>query len=158
AQRGATYQRILEKYFPGTRVAPRSGSVSLARPFKAGTQNETNLLVASSTNESLGLQSSLTRRQEWDADVFPALKGSIGIVPLEEQSHFAPTELPYLLRAWTYKPFVPTGLATTNQRYLTISSEHFRVTYPTGVDHRDADQVLQTLETARSDYLHRANA
>src|SRR5204863_5520891 len=75
----------------------------------------------------------------------------------EEQSHFAPTELPYLLRARTYKHFVPTGLRT-NQRYLTISSEHFHVTYPLSINRRDADQVLNTLESARADYLHRANA
>src|SRR5256884_2001140 len=194
AQRGASHQRILEKYFPGTRVAPRSGSVSLARPFKAGIGKEQDQFVASATTESHGLQSSLTRRQEWDADVFPALKGSakitrryaaqnapprsgemcmvpklrvdnqlrrsaiLSIVPLEKRSHFAPAELGYLLGTGFHKYFVPTGLTTTNQRYLTISSEHFRVTYPTRVDRRDADQVLQTLETARSDYLHRANA
>src|SRR5207247_2559638 len=39
-----------------------------------------------------------------------------------------------------------------------LTSEHFRVTYPNGVDRRDADQVLSTLESARADYLHRANA
>src|SRR5205807_6734533 len=36
--------------------------------------------------------------------------------------------------------------------------DHFRVTYPASVDHRDAEQVLNTLESARADYLHRANA
>jgi peptidoglycan hydrolase-like amidase len=34
AARGASYQKILEKYFPGTTLPPRSSSVSLARPFK----------------------------------------------------------------------------------------------------------------------------
>jgi len=56
-----------------------------------------------------------------------------------------------------YKHFVPTGLKT-NPKLLTISSEHFRVTYPAGVDRRDADQVLNTLEAARGDFLHRASA
>ena len=192
AQRGATYQRILEKYFPGTRVAPRSGSVSLARPFKAGKQNETDSLVASATNECALVPSLLRRRNEWRADMIPALKrraritgcyatrtrprsGQMFIVPktkirnelrrseilpitlAEEQSHFAPTELPYLLRARTDKHFVPMGLRT-NQRYLTISSEHFHVSYPSSINRRDADQVLNTLESARADYLHRANA
>jgi len=43
-------------------------------------------------------------------------------------------------------------------RFVTISSEHFRVTYPADVDRRDANQVLNTLESARTDYLNRANA
>ena len=192
AQRGATYQRILEKYFPGTRVAPRSGSVSLARPFKAGTQNETDSLVASATNECALVPSLLRRRNEWRADMIPALKrraritgryatrtrprsGQMFIVPktkirnelrrseilpitlAEEQSYFAPTELSNFLGPEVYKYFVPTGLKT-NQRYLTISSEHFHVTYPSSINRRDADQVLNTLESARADYLHRANA
>lgn len=46
----------------------------------------------------------------------------------------------------------------TSTRTITISSEHFRVTYPADVDRRDADQVLATLESARGDYLRRASA
>src|SRR5207253_1662269 len=34
AARGVSYERILEKYFPGTTPRPRSGTVSLVRPFK----------------------------------------------------------------------------------------------------------------------------
>src|SRR6202011_1050228 len=51
AQRGMGYQRILEKYFPGTRIAPRSGMANLARPFKAGYQGQPDSPVASATNE-----------------------------------------------------------------------------------------------------------
>src|SRR5215471_918767 len=52
AARGVSYQKILDKYYPGTRVMPRSGSVSLVRPFKAGTNGEFHDSVASSTNDS----------------------------------------------------------------------------------------------------------
>ena len=45
-----------------------------------------------------------------------------------------------------------------NTRMLTISSEHFRVTYPADADRRDANQVLNTLESARTDYVRRASA
>ena len=45
-----------------------------------------------------------------------------------------------------------------NPKSITISSEHFRVTYPAEVDRRDANQVLSTLETTRADFLGRANA
>jgi hypothetical protein len=69
----------------------------------------------------------------------------------------APTELQVLLRTLVYKHFVPTGLLT-GQRFLAISSEHFRVTYPLGVDRRDADQVLGAMDSARANFLSRAAA
>ncbi|MGQ0761110.1 MAG: SpoIID/LytB domain-containing protein [Acidobacteriota bacterium] len=134
AERGASYQRILEKYFPGTRVGPRSGSMSLARPFKAETDQEKHGLVASATFETLSFQSSLTRRRSWKADVFPAVKG------------WAKLTHRYALAA-----------AVPLTRLVTISSEHFRVTYPADNDRRDADRVLTILENARADYLRRAN-
>ena len=71
--------------------------------------------------------------------------------------HFAPTELTNSSQPTSYKHFVPTGLRT-KPRLITISSEHFRVTYPSDVDHRNADQVLNTLESARGDYLRRASS
>ena len=71
--------------------------------------------------------------------------------------HFAPMELTNSSQATSYKHFVPTGLRT-KPRLITISSEHFRVTYPSDVDHRNADQVLNTLESARGDYLRRASS
>ncbi|HSQ25148.1 MAG TPA: hypothetical protein VLN44_12075, partial [Pyrinomonadaceae bacterium] len=46
----------------------------------------------------------------------------------------------------------------TSTRLVTISSEHFRVTYPADVDRRDADQVLNTLESSRSDFSRRASS
>src|SRR2546421_7389105 len=79
AQRGANFQRILEKYFPGTGVAPRSGAVSLARPFKAGNIEERSEIVALATSECGTSQPSLTRRT-WLADLFPALKGRAKIM------------------------------------------------------------------------------
>lgn len=45
-----------------------------------------------------------------------------------------------------------------SSRFLTLSSEHFRVTYPADVDRRDANQVLDTLQAARADFLRRASA
>jgi SpoIID/LytB domain protein len=69
----------------------------------------------------------------------------------------APTETGYVLTASNYEHFVPVGL-NTNPRTVTISSEHFRVTYPADVDRRDANQVITTLETARADFLGRANS
>jgi hypothetical protein len=111
AARGLSYQKILEKYFPGTRALPRAGDVSVSTGSGADTE------------------------QIWLADVFPALKGRAKFTG-------------------RYALTVPTGPT----RFLTISSEHFRVTYPTDVDRRDANQVLNTLESARDDYLRRASS
>jgi SpoIID/LytB domain protein len=135
AARGATYQKILEKYFPGTRVAPRSGNLSLARPFKAGKSDESSQVVALTTTEPSFFQSSLTRRTDWSADLFPALKGRTKFISRYDAA-----------------------ISLEPSRFLTISSEHFRVTYPVDVDRRDANQVLNTLESARADYLRRASS
>jgi hypothetical protein len=134
AARGASYQKILEKYFPGTRLSSRSDDVSLARPFKAGKIIESSPVVALATTRRSFFQSSLTPRTDWSADLFPALKG----------------------RAKLTRRYAAT--VSIEPRLLTISSEHFRVTYPADVDRRDADQVLSTLESARSDYLRRASS
>jgi SpoIID/LytB domain protein len=74
-----------------------------------------------------------------------------------QRSHHAPTELNSLFATPVYKHSAPPGLAA-NQNRLTISSEHFRVTYPANTDRRDADLVLNTLETARNDFLRRVAA
>jgi SpoIID/LytB domain protein len=134
AARGSSYQRILEKYFPGARVKPRSGNVSLARPFKAGNEAENERFVASATIEPRPIQPSLTRRTGWRADLYPALKGRAKVTGRYAAVSFSAV------------------------RFLSISSEHFRVTYPADVDRPDANLVLNTLESARGDFLHRASA
>src|SRR5258708_3530373 len=92
----------------------------------------------------------LSRSKLRRSEMFPAASSN-------NQSHHAPTEPRDLLGTLVYKYFVPTGL-TSNPRFLTISSEHFRVTYPAGIDRRDANQVLSTLESARADFINRANS
>jgi stage II sporulation protein D len=49
----------------------------------------------------------------------------------------------------------PAGL-NSSLRLLTISSEHFNLSYPAGTDRRSVDQILNTLELTRNDYLRRA--
>src|SRR5207253_1849014 len=180
----------LEKYFPGTRVSPRT--VSLAGPSRAGNRKEDQQFVESATIDLNALQSSLKRQTEWRADLIPPLSGrakftglyvirgspqsgEMSIEPTSQMKpqlrrsamffktrfarhlHFAPTELTNSSQPTSYKHFVPTRLRT-KPRLITISSEHFRVTYPSDVDHRDAGQVLVTLESARGDYLRRASS
>lgn len=47
---------------------------------------------------------------------------------------------------------------TSSSRLLTISSEHFSLSYPAGVDRRTANQILNTVELTRNDFLRRASA
>ena len=118
AQRGASYQRILEKYFPGTRV---------------GRENRFTSML--SGNESFSLTAEDTEDVAEERRGFPQH-------PLRNP--------PSPLR-------LNKSLANhASQKVLT--SDHFRVAYSISIDRRDADQVLNTLESARADYLHRANA
>jgi stage II sporulation protein D (peptidoglycan lytic transglycosylase) len=93
AARGASYQKILEKYFPGTVMKRVTG--------------------------------------ESKADVLPGARG--------------------------YRYSDPSGRSTSFQ-LLTVSSEHFRLVYPADVERRTVDQILNTLELTRNDYLRRASS
>ena len=203
AMRGASYTRILEKYFPSTsverkdRVAIRSsdeGSDLDAEDVKVFAEGTEESLCVPLRNplRPLRLNASFDYHPSkgWKADLLIRSSGvpqaavieglqprsggmfiaqqekmngklrrnaMFSAMPFDELSHFALTEQLKLSSPSIYEHFVPTGL-TNNQRLLTISSEHFRVTYPAGVDRRDADQVLNTLEAARGDFLHRAEA
>jgi SpoIID/LytB domain protein len=109
AQRGAKFQKILEKYFPGT---------SLKRDAEKARRGDT-------ANQNA--------KEIWKADLLVRNRAD---------------------------PFISASprLRVSPSRFLTISSEHFRVTYPADLDRRDANQVLNTLESARADYVRRASA
>jgi SpoIID/LytB domain protein len=184
AARGASFQRILEKYFPGT-------SVKNGDRVAAGLSGKERWdLNAENAKGPLRLSTPFdyNASQAWKADVLPGMQRLNRIVVESQQppggemfiiqklaktsqlhrsatssasrrckqSHCAPMELANSSEAQVYKHFVPTGLAS--QKFLSISSEHFRVTYPAEVDRRDANQILNTLETTRADFLGRASA
>jgi hypothetical protein len=96
AARGANYEKILEKYFPGTVV-----------------------------------KKDVKKRGESKADILPST-----------------------LR---YRDSRPARLSN-GLRLLTISSEHFSLAYPVDIDRRTVNQILNTLESTRNDYLRRASA
>jgi stage II sporulation protein D len=121
AARGASYQRILEKYFPGT-------NVGRDREMRGRGDGETR---GRGDTEKLG----------WKSDVL--LHSHHRSLPVSPHLGVSPSALSSLSR---------------NTRMMTISSEHFRVTYPADSDRRDANRVLTVLESARADYLRRASA
>jgi SpoIID/LytB domain protein len=157
AARGIGYQRILEKYFPGTRVGkgvaalPQRSAVSLRltgapaqnyRGYASMTPGAASIQIIDSSGEAsltapcCGKAAPLRSVAEsyWRADLFPALKDWAEVTLLYAATPSGPT------------------------RFITISSEHFSVSYPADVARREADQVLSMLESTRADFLRRASS
>jgi SpoIID/LytB domain protein len=156
AARGAGYERILEKYFPGTsmkkdewiaRGLSMDGRRVLNAEAAVDLAEERTVFPLGSLRKPLHplrLNSAVGRDSIWKSDIIVS-------------SFFASNALTYSSGAPGHKYFIPPAVSS-DERLLTISSEHFRVTYSADVDRREADQVLNTLESARADFLHRANA
>ncbi len=134
AARGLGYQKILEKYFPGTRILAPGGGLSLVRPFKAGRANVKDQ-VALATAEFGRASPAPERLAKWRADILPLFDGGVSLAPS-----------------------LTVRFPQTRSRFVSISSDHFRINYPAGIDRREADLVLSTLENARSDFLRRVSA
>ncbi len=133
AARGANYQRILEKYFPGTQVGTngetrRQGDTAKKRDTETRGHGD-----AGTINPTL----------RWKSDISTSVSR---FFPASPRPRVPPS------RFFPVSPRLP----VTPSRFVTISSEHFRVTYPSDIDRRDANQVLTILENARADYLRRA--
>jgi stage II sporulation protein D len=162
AARGSSYQKILEKYFPGTSLkkdAETRGRGETANA-KSNTSWKADLLI------DLGSGPIDTDASPRSGEMFIEIKSktrlqlrrSVMFSPSAscKDSHVAPTELLNSSEPGVNKYSVPPGLVGTNTRFFTISNDHFTVTYPADVDRRDANQVLNTLEATRNEYLHRA--
>jgi SpoIID/LytB domain protein len=126
AARGIGYQRILEKYFPGTSIGP----------LITNAHWKTDLLGNFSKLRSGKMSIDPGHREDSELRKSAMFSSQL----FESRFHFAPRER---------------NVAT---RFVTISSEHFRVTYPADVTRREADQVLNILESTRSDFLRRASS
>jgi len=144
AERGAGFQRILEKYFPGTNL-----------------RKDDLVATGLSDNERWGLNAKDAEvlAKEHEGFPLPPLRNPLRPLRLNPPFDDHPSQIwkADVLTAPAYEHSVDAGLSEV-PRFLTISSEHFRVTYPTNVDRRDANQVLSTLESARSDFINRANS
>jgi SpoIID/LytB domain protein len=131
AQRGANYARILSKYFPGTQIRKDTetrGRGDAAKDFPVESAPET-----------------------WKPDML------IQSLRSHQSSGRSFDTIPSPRRPGSASPPLRVS-ASPRPRVSILSSEHFRVTYPANVDRRDADLVLNTLERARADFLHRASA
>jgi SpoIID/LytB domain protein len=142
AARGVSYRQILSKYFPGTSVGRGNNVATNLRgdePFELTAEcaeahaevTETSLCVPlRNPLRPLRLNASFDDHpsQAWNADVLLNTPSNLRVS------------------------------ASSGPKFHTISGEYFRITYPASVDRRDANLVLNTLETARADFLRRASA
>ena len=128
AARGVSYQRILEKYFPGT---------TLGRDERRDA--ETRRRGDTATSDSV---------VSWKSDL---------LMTLSRDAISASPRLRHSTSPGSF-PASPRLRVSVSVRFVAISSEHFRVSYPADNERRDADRVLTILESARADYLRRASA
>ena len=156
AARGASYQRILEKYFPGTRVqrstvaSPPHSAVSLRLTAKPSPENRGYASTAG------GAASFQIQNASGEASLTALCCGKAAIMEGDDEPDWVADLIP-ALSAWT-KVMRRNAAAASASRLVTVSSEHFRLTYPSDVARREADQALNALESTRSDFLRRASA
>jgi SpoIID/LytB domain protein len=146
AARGSSYQRILEKYFPGTRVGNRGVAALPPRSAeRLGLSGVDSSILIFGAAEPRRNPLVLTERK---AIGFPHCCGKAASSESESGANWLADLLPVV--------DIGSGSAAAVSRFITLSSEHFRVTYPADIDRRDANQVTTILENARADYLRRA--
>lgn len=145
AERGTPYRRILNYYFPGTSVGQR------AREIAETGRDESNdvKLERLSKAERLSFEKSYAgfrvseNVETWKADVLP-----------REVDFKGTKSTP---RAFNANMLRPTVYSSQNRR-LSLTSEHFQLSYPASTPEREAESVLRMLEAARSDVLRRVSA
>ena len=145
AQRGSSYRQILGHYFPGTTVAKGDRP---ATSLSAGERLDSNAEGA-----KVGAEVA-------DKDLCVPLRSPLRCL------RFDPTLANRYARGWhadllpgseTLLHSTATPLHHSNTR-LNLSSEHFRITYPSQLERRDVELVLNTLEATRSDLIRRIAA
>jgi SpoIID/LytB domain protein len=142
AARGVSYSRILEKYFPGTSI-----------------KKEDRIATRLNGNEgwNLSAENAKDSAETAEKSLCVPLRNPLRPLRLNASFNYHPSQ------TWNADLLLtarrnPRVAASPSPRVLVLSSEHFRVTYPADVDRRDTNQVLSTLESARADFLRRANA
>ncbi|MCM3870315.1 MAG: SpoIID/LytB domain-containing protein [Pyrinomonadaceae bacterium] len=134
ARRGAHYQQILAKYFPGTRL--RRGEGETGRRGDGGTGRR-----GDGGTERLGYDHTVMSHHA----VSPSPHLPVSPFP---QPHISVSPSPPF-------PASPGSPISTARR--TLSSEHFRVSYPARLSQPKVEYVLKVLETNRADLYRRVS-
>jgi SpoIID/LytB domain protein len=130
AQRGASYQQILAKYFPGAIIANEARA-------RAG--------VGEMGRSGVG-----ETKERWQADVLLSSPSSF------RYGFTFRTISPSPLLPYSPSPHLLFTAASAPR--LVISSDHFRLNYPANVRRSEAEGILQTLDSGRAGILRRVAA
>jgi SpoIID/LytB domain protein len=155
ASRGSSYREILKQYFPGTNVGGQPGA---ARAYTSPDEDSTALhnsatarlqlaaaqLQLAAASDAVRLTSvarafayfAITSCVSWLSEAFTDAHGAENPQPAREE-------------------FFSTHKAGFNSPRLSLSSEHFRVSYPARASRGDAEAALRVLEAVRADVSRR---
>jgi hypothetical protein len=148
ARRGMNYRQILNHYFPGARLSRDAkaipptevgGSFSLFAKRPSSWLRRSRMFIDSRvviSPSSVGATSGTFRSY-----------GAWGNNPASIYKHPAPTGLN------SNDP--PTAVVRIREKRRSLSSEHFRASFPSNADTRAIESALRVLESAREDLLRR---
>jgi stage II sporulation protein D len=168
ARRGMNYRQILNHYFPGTRLIVLSPNQHSKTGVGGGESRIPPTGVGGSFRPSpqtgISLQES-PRRKSGDRSI-PTYSANVGAKesPRRESGDrsgpaFLSLESDLLTKpcrlGLNNPPTAVGGIQTKPEFIKTLSSEHFRVSFPSNVDPGSVEKVLRVLETARDDLLRR---
>jgi hypothetical protein len=157
AHRGASYRQIIGQFFPGTTVGrqdKRSAALESAEASPrvepwAETRAARTASIEASVESVAPIRQSYTvaRQATFQAVAFHTASRST----TRRFSDFTPSSTLFKRAALLSTKEARKGRAPR----LTLSSEHFRVSYPSRVERREVEAMLRTLEGARRDVLGR---
>jgi len=152
AARGSSYRRILGQYFPGTSVGDAAG----ARRPHAETDSSPGEMKDERSAFGDGSTAFTAAKAETVAAPFDARAGDeAGGASFGARASsvvvFRNASFDYDLRPGS----VARGFVNGPPPRLSLSSEHFRVSYPARVARREVESALRTLEAAHADLSRR---
>ena len=148
ARGGAPYRQILAHYFPGATIGQLSAPPRSKRDEETsrGIRSKGNDAETGDENRTTGIKESKSEGESseavWRADASAPLTNSQARMAVGQRR-------------------APAAVRPAPAGRLTLSSEHFRVSFPAGRDtgaRRDAESVLATLEAAGGDMRRRLEA
>jgi SpoIID/LytB domain protein len=166
ARRGIDYRQILQHYFPSTSVGqktPETDTIAASEPAERAPQQldaETNVsrsemnVSRAETNESRAAFSLWENLETWKADILTLGVGVHRSKPSGLEPHGIEPQRA-LSAPLVDNSYVPLPRVAGSGKRLSLAGEHFRLSYPSGVERREAETILRTMEAARSELLSR---
>jgi stage II sporulation protein D len=154
ARRGAGYQQILAKYFPGTRVSQELTGVT-SHKLNDFAGQEGWFTPADSNHYASGgkprfLYCKFNQPESFSRSaLLPSANNR-----LISFSHQRAVMSHHAVRSPRLRVSLSRPLSVSTGR-RTLSSEHFRLTYPARLRQGDMERVLKVLESTRADLVHR---